>query len=196
MSNHIVKEPLYWDYEFPVLSASLVRQIAIPIIGVPFVLATLFAAYSIYVGFYEPIFGIYAGAFGFSVFLGLCYLVVAVITGNRLKVGYMITDQGLFSATIGAGRNGATILGGLLLAISSDMTLQGIGLLAQKRDAKFTPWEKVEAIRPAGPNKDLKLIGAQNRPIDRLCARVEDYDGVVRLIKRILAQRKHTAQKT
>jgi len=117
-----------------------------------------------------------------------------MLTGNHLQVGYVITEQGLFSATIGAGRRGASVLGTLLLAISDDMTMQEIGLLAQRRDAKFTPWEKVADIRPAGPKKDLKLLDKKGRTIDRLRAGIEDYDRVLHLVIQMIAQRKSEAQ--
>ena len=189
-SDPIVKEPLYWDYDFPVLSLSMLKQIAMPLVGVPLFLATLLIGYSLYEGVYMPVLGVYLGALGFSIFLGLCYLLAAALTGNRLKVGYVITDQGLISATIGAGKNGASVLGNLLLALSDDMTMQGIGLLAQRRDAKFTPWEKVSEISPAGPRKDFKLLNSKGRMIGMLRAEPEDYDRILRTIKRIMANQK------
>ncbi|TLP48247.1 hypothetical protein FDK21_00850 [Cohaesibacter sp. CAU 1516] len=194
MPDPVGKAPFYWDYDFPVLSACVIKQVAIPMIGIPLLFATLFTGYSAYQGYYEPVLGVYVGAFGFSIFLGLCYLIVVALTGNHLQVGYVITEQGLFSATIGAGRRGASILGTLLLAISDDMTMQGIGLLAQRSDAKFTPWDKVADLRPAGPNKDLKLLNGKGRMIDRLRAGTEEYDRVLHLVTRMIAQRKSEAQ--
>ncbi|WP_316863177.1 hypothetical protein [uncultured Cohaesibacter sp.] len=191
-----VQDPksITWSYDHKLLSWRLMKMILLPIVGVPLVMGVGITGYMAWEGEYDGLLAIFGMCGAISLFFAFCYLIVIFVTGNSLRVSYVLDEKGIFSVTVGAGKDGAAILGALLFAISDDMTSKGIGLLAQKSDALFMPWDKAYGSRRIFKDNEIRLYSKKGRMINYIRAPEDMLDDIERRIKSEIRALGHAQQ--